>query len=239
MVRLLAGFIWLCCLGLAGCAPRAGVAAAPPADRVPDGWDPAKIAGRWLDAGEAVADARVLVWTATEDNRPFRLEEAVVWARVEGRSRLWPEGGSRWQLERVYRNRQGAAPFAAWELNIDFANPKEFTRGFDHPPTGGEVEEFLRASGWDEFEANGRALPDGAVCAHAWKAATGQWPTRAAAVVPATPVPPPPFDAAEFAAQLRCSQSGPRAERHDAHGDGHHDRSRGRNVKNMPRSGPE
>ena len=115
-------------------------------------------------------DARVLAWQEQEDDRPLRIDEALLWIKS-------PAGG--YSLLHVYRHplEDGEHDWRQSMIYDDWS-----FRGvdsYDAPPSHAELDTFLTATGWT-FTTDGddyRMLGAG-VCADAWQAAFGEAPWR-------------------------------------------------------------
>ena len=105
--------------------------------------------------------ARVLTWKIEEDDRPLRLETALVWL----------QGDKSWTLTHLYRHPQDG-PSAAWQVSMVYDVPYEGQRSYDHAPTRADFERFVDATWW-KFGSRERGwkLLDSEVCRDAWRAA--------------------------------------------------------------------
>ncbi len=107
-----------------------------------------------------VQTARVLAWEITEDDRPLRVERALVWIVFKNQ---------RWTLTHLYRHPQDG-PAAKWHVSMVYDVPYAGSESFSAPPTRAQLDGFLKATWWHFKPERDWKLLDSEVCADAWKA---------------------------------------------------------------------
>jgi hypothetical protein len=118
------------------------------------------------DASELKA-ARVLIWQTIEDDRPLRLDEAIVWT----------ENGGAWTLAHIYRH--PLEEDRKWQVSMVFdAENYSPSRAYGKPPTHAELDKFLQDTWWkfDGRAEDGFKILGSGVCADAYQAAFGEPP---------------------------------------------------------------
>jgi hypothetical protein len=143
-------------------------------DRIPKGWDLEEIiegaTGIYVATPRVrIHDAKILTWRISEDSRPLRVHDCVLWIRLND--------PAEWVLIHVLRNRIGHQDWSNWGRAWD--SHSGFWGFYDHPPNNQEVEDFLIANEWWVPLGEGFKLLDAEVCSKAWKKVTGQQPTGA------------------------------------------------------------
>jgi hypothetical protein len=122
--------------------------------RLPAGWRVAEMVRSALGRKVAAKLIRgqVLTWQIIEDERPLRVEEAVVWLAFDDH---------RFMLLHVYRHPRERGWYRAWheaEIDSEIENdPFEGHHVFNSPPTAEERKRFLEATDWG-LQVNWRTL---------------------------------------------------------------------------------
>jgi hypothetical protein len=143
-----------------GAPARSG---SPPDACAPSGWVVDAMVSRELGPEDrppgAAVRARLLRWRIKEDDRPLRVESAIV--QVEVRAAGAPP---HWLLLEVFRHPRDAHGHAdVWRLSQIADTPVTGVRRFAAPPTAAELERFLAEGGWNDISGF-RELGSG-VCA--------------------------------------------------------------------------
>jgi hypothetical protein len=129
----------------------------------------------YSDLAESKPEAHVLTWKIEEDDRPWYVEECILWVH-------WLESNGRkhWTLAHVVRNPkprpQGWG--RGWELAIVYDAPVAFYRVFDIPPTNQDVYKFCRESWWEFGPDHRFRILEAGVCVEAWREVVGEEPTE-------------------------------------------------------------
>jgi hypothetical protein len=144
-------------------------------DRVPKEWNLEEMVegairqfyleGKPIPKGR-VQEAKILSWRISEDLRPLKVQESILWMRLSN--------PIQWMLVHIGRN-DNSWPIW-WEAWVEHSDPY-WIQVFDHAPTYKEIESFLNANKWwSAYE--GFELLDGEACSNAWKNVTGQEPNK-------------------------------------------------------------
>jgi hypothetical protein len=114
----------------------------------------------------------VLVWQRISDDRPWALDTAVVWFRY-----TQDDGSAGYKLAHLVRNPHLPAPEGTtWRLaRVYDAMRFRAADNYDHPPTGPEIQGFLRDTQWESAPPGWTLLGEG-LCRETWKRVTGSAP---------------------------------------------------------------
>src|SRR4051812_14848297 len=111
MNRTLAILAALWCATILGCEqPHESTEVIEKKDPLPRNWNPSDLARAATPEGYTSTEVRVLIWQIKEDDRPLRVESAIICLRLEGK-------GNRWALAHVSRHPQVEQPPPAWRLS--------------------------------------------------------------------------------------------------------------------------
>lgn len=116
-----------------------------------------------------IQQAKILTWKVIEDYRPLKVQECVLWIRLDI--------PSQWILVHVGRNRYFEKGWSGWARYYASHTKPFWIESYDHPPTRDEIELFLNTNNW-WTEVKGFKFLDGNVCTNAWQKVTGQPPVK-------------------------------------------------------------
>ncbi len=166
-------------LAACGAQPPASVhdrvAATPVASTdcgLPADWHLADLAQASLDRDRPpttqVIAIRVLAWQQTIDDRPLRIDSALVWIRASS---------PHYTIAHLYRHPDDGP---LWQRSMVFDAPGFEDEIFsDKPPTHAELEDFLGATDWPFAAEDDFKLVASGVCASAWQASFNEPPWHA------------------------------------------------------------
>jgi hypothetical protein len=148
-----------------------------PADRLPPGWNADAIVAE-ATRFDASRRAAILAWRIEEDDRPWRVERALVWVELFG-----PQAPQkRFGLMAFARTPNEGPPSRAptgWRLPQHHHGEPIAIEWYAGPPDASQVDRFL-AGIWRDFSfkapSNGFKTLDAAVCRRAWRTHLGQVP---------------------------------------------------------------
>jgi hypothetical protein len=138
-------------------------------ERLPSAWK--------LDAMVAAAGARddahppkaqLLAWQIDEDERPLRVESALLWIESPGK---------RWMLAHLYRHPLEKP--AEWHISMVTDVPYVGVQSYAAAPRHKAVEAFLNATWWSFRPLGGFRSLGAEVCRDAWLHAFGEAPWHA------------------------------------------------------------
>lgn len=160
-------------LAWAGVLLGATTPAAPPdSSCLPAGWRVREIAAAALQPNERLEEAHVLRWRIAEDERPLRVENALLWARVHG----WPAGRKTWVLANVFRHPREKQPPPQWALAHVFDVDSFHGRTVHRAPPGLAQLDTLRQVSWWDTSLHGFGVIAHGDCPDGWRAAFGVAP---------------------------------------------------------------
>lgn len=155
-------------------APPSNTApATPPAAEacklLPD-WNPDEMArgGMHYDPAPAVTEVRVLAWQQIIDERPLRVDSALLWVQTQGKTiqlvhvYRHPDDKDAWHQARVY----DSPTFAGMTV-------------LSARPTRAEIDAFLGATEWTFAAPDGFRLVASGLCSDAWTKSFGERPWHA------------------------------------------------------------
>jgi hypothetical protein len=129
----------------------------------------------YADLRDSNPSAQVLTWKIEEDDRPWYLEECILWVHYLDRS-----GRKHWILTDVGRNPKPSPEGwgRGWELPTVYDAPIPNFQVFDHAPTNQDVYDFLLAANWEFRPRHRFRILDAGVCVETWRKVIGEWPTK-------------------------------------------------------------
>jgi len=164
MTRRNATAIWALMVGVIGCADTSTPSAAAReagCERFGKQWTLAAILEGALFVGDPdVQTARVLAWQITEDDRPLRVEGALLWIAFKNKQ---------WRLTNLYRHPQDKSTL--WQRSVFDDSPLVGYQSYPAPPMKAQLEDFLKATQWPFKPERHWRLRDSEVCVEAWKTA--------------------------------------------------------------------
>ena len=109
---------------------------------------------------------RVLAWQIDEDDRPLRVERALVWIAARDK---------RWILANLYRHPKESPE---WHISRVYDVPYVGSQSYSAAPKRAQLDEFLKDSWWHfRLDSGWRSLGN-EVCRDAWMRSFGEAPWR-------------------------------------------------------------
>ncbi len=152
-----------------------------PCQHMPKGWKFDELFGTILsqaaEEGEppvTTATLRVLAWQVDVDERPLKVESALVWLAIHHTN---DKDG--WMLLNLYRHPDDAPPGGApWQVSVVSDVPYKGFDAFPSTPTGADLDRFLQDSWWHFKPREGFKMTGKEVCVTSWKKSFGKAPWR-------------------------------------------------------------
>jgi hypothetical protein len=118
--------------------------------------------------------AHVLAWKMEEDNRPWHVENCLLW--VSGNNL---KGNKRWALARLGRgwSERFKSDRINWDLYFIMDGHAHPFKVFERPPTNRDVYDFLEKAEW-KFGTPDWEIIDARVCRKTWMEVIGEAPTK-------------------------------------------------------------
>lgn len=150
--------------------------AAAACERLPTGWLAREMIAVFQPYATTRVTVRVLAWQVDLDDRPLKVERALVWLRFA------PEGKSPFfMLANLYRHPDAKGSWAkAGVTDV----PHTAAERFDREPTRADLDKFLKDTWWYFKPSDGFRMTGSELCARAWQGSFGQAPWRSYPVEP-------------------------------------------------------